>query len=315
MCEIKVGLIGGTGLGEALMQQAEGTEFFPRTPFGRPSAPIICTEWEGLPIAILARHGPGHVYSPSRVPYRANIFALKQLGVTHIIASGACGSLRDDVHPGELVIPDQVIDKTYKRDNSFFGDGLVAHVEFDRPYCPKLGKILMSAAGEGSATVHAGGTYICMEGPQFSTVAESKLHRSWGAAVIGMTSIPEAKLAREAEICYALVALPTDYDCWKPHPTGRPKRMLLAEIMANMKRASAAATELIKATLKLMGGLDAAELDCPCRHSLELAIWTDRARIAPALVRELNPLLGKYFPDWRRPFSAVGWSVDVKCGR
>jgi len=294
MSQIKVGLIGGTGLGQALTSDATGTSVFPKTPFGRPSAPIIQTHREGLPIAILSRHGQGHVYGPSHVPYRANIFALKQLGVTHIIASGACGSLREDVHPAELLIPDQVIDKTYKRDNSFFGNGVVVHVEFDRPYCPTLGALLLEAAGGLATKVHHGGTYVCMEGPQFSTVAESNLHRSWGGAVIGMTSMPEARLAREAEICYATVALPTDYDCWKPHPADRPKRDLLAEIMGNMERATKSAIELIEATLGLMAHRDADALDCPCRHSLQQAIWTDRERIAPAMVRELRPLIGKY---------------------
>jgi len=295
MSQIKVALIGGTGLGDELTNSTQGSQVCCSTPFGQPSSPIICTEWEGLPIAILARHGIGHVYGPSFVPYRANIFALKQLGVTHIIASGAVGSLREDVHPGELLIPDQVIDKTYKRDASFFGQGVVVHVEFDQPFCRRLRKLLVQAGKGLNTTIHDGGTYVCMEGPQFSTVAESHLHRSWSGDVIGMTCLPEAKLAREAEICYALIALPTDYDCWKPHPADRPKRELLAEIMGNMERASSSAAELIKAALKQMAKLAADELDCSCRHSLELGIWSNRAKVAPATIKELEPLIGKYF--------------------
>jgi len=293
MDEMMVGLIGGTGLGEALRGSAQGREVFPNTPFGRPSAPIICTEWEGLPIAVLARHGLGHVYSPSHVPYRANIFALKALGVTHVLASGACGSLREDVHPGELVVPDQVIDRTCRRESSFFGQGIVAHVEFAQPYCPHLREVLIRTGRQAGITIHGKGTYVCMEGPQFSTEAESHMHRAWGGTVIGMTSMPEAKLAREAEMCYALIALPTDYDCWMPHPTDRPKQDLLSEIMSNMKRATELATALIQGALRTLKRERVP--DCLCRRSLELGIWTDRGKIAPAAVRELQPLLGKYF--------------------
>ena len=298
MPAIKIGLIGGSGLGEALTSSADGEQFFPTTPFGKPSAAVICTEWEGLPVAVLARHGSGHVYGPSKVPYRANIYALKQLGVTHIIASGAVGSLRENVHPGELLVPDQVIDKTYKRENSFFGEGVAVHVEFDQPFCPNLRRVILQAASNVHVKVHEKGTYICMEGPQFSTVAESNLHRSWGGDVIGMTCMPEAKLAREAEICYALITLPTDFDCWKPHPADRPKRELLAEIISNMQRASGLAIDLIKASLRKIvqvAGGKGEKLDCPCQSSLELGIWTDRSKIAPATVRQLQPLLGKYF--------------------
>ncbi len=294
MKDIKVGLIGGSGLGQALLSKTSGEEYNPRTPFGRPSGPIICTEWEGMPVCVLARHGNGHVYSPSHVPFQANIFALKKLGVTHIIASGAVGSLREDVHPGNLLIPDQIIDKTYKRESSFFGKGIVAHVEFDQPFCGNLRKILLEAGKQmdSPVKVHNGGTYVCMEGPQFSTVAESKMHQSWGGSVIGMTAMPEAKLAREAEICYALVTMPTDYDCWKPHPTDRSKCDLLAEIIGNMNKATDLAIKLIKSALRLMPKM--VDPECYCRKSLEMAIWTDRKEIAPATVRELEPLVGKY---------------------
>ncbi len=294
MSKIKVGLIGGSGLGQALLNSTKGEEFFPRTPFGRPSAPIICGKWEGLDIAVLARHGVGHVFGPSFVPYQANIFALKKLGVTHIIASGAVGSLREDVHPGELLIPDQVIDKTCKRDNSFFGKGVVAHVEFDEPFCGDLRKVLLEAGKslKPAINVHDGGTYICMEGPQFSSRAESKLHQSWGGSVIGMTVMPEAKLAREAEICYALIALPTDYDCWKPKSAGKAKCDLLKEIIGNMNKATESAVKLIKEALVLLP--KHVNEHCHCHSSLELGIWTDRSMIPPATVRELEPLVGKY---------------------
>jgi len=294
MKDFKVGLIGGSGLGQALMSKASGEEYNPRTPFGRPSAPIICTEWEGVPVCVLARHGNGHVHSPSFVPYQANIFALKKLGVTHIIASGAAGSLRQDVHPGELLIPDQIIDKTYKRENSYFGKGIVAHVEFDQPFSPNLRKILLAAGQEMDSTTtdHDEGTYVCMEGPQFSTVAESKMHQSWGGSVIGMTAMPEAKLAREAEICYALIAMPTDYDCWKPRPADQDKHDLLAEIIGNMNKATELAVKMIKAALRMMPKM--IDPECHCRKSLEMAIWTDRKKIAPALVRELEPIVGRY---------------------
>lgn len=294
MKNLKVGLIGGSGLGQALLADTAGDEYNPRTPFGRPSAPLICTEWEGVEIAVLARHGVGHTFGPSYVPFQANIFALKKWGATHIIASGAAGSLREDVHPGDLLIPDQVIDRTYKRESSFFGKGIVAHVEFDQPFCPNLRQILLKAGKtlDSDIKIHDGGTYVCMEGPPFSTVAESNLHRSWGGSVIGMTALPEAKLAREAEICYALIALPTDYDCWKPRPANKPKCDLLAEIMSNMTKAANVGIKLIKVALKLMP--DMVDAECHCQKSLEMAIWSDRKKIAPAIIRELEPLVGKY---------------------
>jgi 5'-methylthioadenosine phosphorylase len=292
MNKIKVGIIGGSGLGDALLANSQGDLFNPRTPFGRPSAPIICTQFDGVDVCILARHGQGHHFSPSTVPFRANIFALKMLGVTHIIASGAVGSLRDDVHPGDLLIPDQAIDKTFKRDNSFFGDSIVAHVEFDQPFCPTMQKLLFQAGKKIGLTIHEGGTYVCMEGPQFSTRAESLLHRQWGGSVIGMTCMPEAKLAREAEICYGMITLPTDYDCWKPKPANAEKRDLLKEIIGNMNTATENAIKLIKAVVKIMP--DKVDSNCACQSSLELGIWTDRSVIAPAAIRELEPLVGKY---------------------
>ena len=291
--DMKIGIIGGTGLGESLLEDLDGQQFEPLTPFGKPSAPIICSQWQGLDVAFLARHGLGHVCGPSEVPYRANVFALKMLGVTHIIASGATGSLREDIGPGQLVIPGQIIDKTYKRDNTFFGNGIVAHVEFDQPFCAKLREVLIDAGKCLDLKLHEGGTYVCMEGPQFSTVAESNMHRNWGGDLIGMTCMPEAKLAREAEICYALVALPTDYDCWRPHPKDKPKRDLLKEIIGNLQTATDLSVKLIAQALLVLKDLK--QWNCPDHDALGQAIWTDRKLVAPAVVRELEPLIGKYF--------------------
>ncbi len=287
-----IGLIGGTGLGDALLGEGGGEEHWIDTPFGRPSAAIRLAKWGGVDLAILPRHGVGHVYNPSTVPYRANIYALKSLGVTDIIASGAVGSLREEYAPRDLVIPDQVIDKTVRRAPTFFDDGIVAHVEFSDPYCPVLRKRLLEVADQVDTNVHDGGTYVCMEGPMFSTKAESNLHRSWGAALIGMTTMPEAKLAREAEIGYGLVALVTDYDCWKPHPPGVTPQKLLEEIIGHLHAATANAVALIKAAV---ASIAAKPLEpSPCHDALKLAIWTDRAKVAPAHVKRYGVLVERH---------------------
>jgi 5'-methylthioadenosine phosphorylase len=291
MDRVVVGVIGGTGLGEALGALGQGEVRDVETPFGRPSAPITLTEVGGVKVALLSRHGDGHLLNPSQVPYRANIYALKTLGVTHILASGAVGSLREEVAPRHLVIPDQVIDKTFKRANTFFDD-LAAHVEFAAPFCNNLRSVLVKSAVGLSTRCHQGGTYVCMEGPQFSTRAESELHRGWGASLIGMTVMPEARLAREAEICYGLVALPTDYDCWRPHPASLDQAKLIEEILGNVKVATANALELIKRAIPQIPTL--AEKPCPCQSALALAIWSDKARIPAATKKKLAPILGKY---------------------
>lgn len=307
MPEIKVGLIGGTGLGEAL--GAQGAEEAVRheldTPFGRPSAPIVETRWADLPVLLLQRHGPGHLLNPSQVPYRANIFALKKLGCTHIIASGAVGSLREEFKPRDLVIADQVIDKTAKRAGTFYEHAAV-HVEFAQPFCPMLRRILLEAAeGDADHRVHDRGCYVCMEGPAFSTRAESLMHRLWGGDLIGMTAMPEAKLAKEAEISYALVALVTDYDCWRPAaPTPPPAdakpietdpAQLLKEILANLQAASKNAIALMKRAVEQIAQNQGDLADCPAQHALKLAIWSDKARIDPSEVQRLAPLWMKYF--------------------
>jgi len=285
-----VGVIGGTGLGEALGALGGGETREVDTPFGRPSGPIALGEVGGVRVALLARHGDGHLHNPSTVPYRANVWALKSLGVTHILASGAVGSLREEIAPRTLVVPDQVIDRTFRRPGTFFED-LAVHVELAAPFCPTLRNVLVKAGTGLPARVHQGGTYVCMEGPQFSTRAESELHRSWGASLIGMTAMPEAKLAREAEICYALLALPTDYDCWKPHPATLDQAKLLEEILGNVKAATQNAVELIRRAIPQVAQIDK---PCACQSALALAIWSEKGKIPPLVRDRLGLLLGKY---------------------
>ncbi len=292
MPERVIGVIGGTGLGQALSSATGGEEVHIDTPFGRPSGPITLTKWEEQKVAILPRHGSGHLLSPTEVPFRANIYALKKLGVTHIIASGATGSLREEIQPRNLVIVDQVIDKTHKRDGTFFDSGLAAHVEFAQPFCGALRRELLACAEQVETQVHDGGVYVCMEGPHFSTVAESRMHRGWGGDLIGMTCMPEAKLAREAEMCYALVALPTDYDCWRPHDPGKDQGALLEEIIQNLEAATQHAIQLIQRTIAHLATQP--ETDCTCSHALKLAIWSDKDKIDRTKLGHLKVLLEKY---------------------
>ncbi len=292
MAKAKVGIIGGTGLGDALCEGAGGRETKVDTPFGEPSDAVIEAAWSGTDIAILNRHGPGHVFSPSQVNYRANIYALKALGCTHVIASGAVGSLREEIAPRHLVVPDQVIDKTCRRVPTFFDEDLVAHVEFASPFCPVLRRHLLSCADAAGTTVHDGGTYVCMEGPAFSTRAESEMHRRWGGDLIGMTCMPEAKLAHEAEMAYALVCLSTDYDCWRPHPADLDKHQLLKEIIGNVTEATARAVDLVKAAVERFDRI--ASEPSPAHAALELAIWSDRKRIDPAARARYGVLVEKY---------------------
>jgi 5'-methylthioadenosine phosphorylase len=294
----RIGIIGGSGLGNALVAQHAGARTLDtNTPFGKPSAPVMLAEMEGVPIAFLARHGIGHTIPPSAVPFRANIWALKAAGCKWIIASGAVGSLREVIAPRDLVLPDQIIDKTYRRAGTFFdeaGNGAV-HVEFGEPFCPSLREILAQAAGAvdlKGAKVHTQGTYVCMEGPAFSTRAESLMHQQWGGDLIGMTAMPEAKLAREAEISYAMVALATDYDCWKPHKPGQSKQSLLTEIIGHMHAATDNALALIKAALPLVWAQR--ETEFSAHRALELAIWTDKKLIPVEAKERLELLWHKY---------------------
>ena len=290
MAKAKIGIIGGSGLGAAL-SESKGEAVKVATPFGDPSDAIVKTSWGGTELLLLNRHGPGHGIPPSRVNYRANIYALKAMGCTHVIASGAVGSLREDIAPKHLAIPDQIIDKTTRRVGTFF-DELAVHVEFAYPFCPVLRKHLLDCASAVKTKVHAGGTYICMEGPAFSTRAESEMHRLWGGSLIGMTAMPEAKLAREAELAYALVCLPSDYDCWRPAPADLDKHELLKEIIGNLREATANALQLIKAAVANFDAI--AAIPSPSHSALELAIWTDKTVIAPSVREHLGILLEKY---------------------
>lgn len=233
MADTVIGVIGGSGLYE-LDGLQDVHEVDIDTPFGKPSAPIVRGTLDGVQLAFLARHGRGHVHSPSTVPYRANIWALKSLGVEWIISVSAVGSLQEQIVPGHVVLVDQFIDRTKARHASFFDEGIVAHISFGDPICPSLRRVLLEAARDANATVHDGGVYVAMEGPAFSTRAESELYRSWGGSVIGMTNLPEAKLAREAQIAYATIALSTDYDCWHPNHGNVTVEMVIDVLMRNV---------------------------------------------------------------------------------
>jgi len=273
-----VGIIGGSGIGdefENILSFARRVDV--ETPFGKPSGEILLGSFGGKDIAFLNRHGGGHKFGPSTVPYAANIYALKKLGVTTVISSCACGSLREVVEPKDLIVVDQVIDKTVKRQNTFFDDFGAVHCEMAEPYCSRLRKAIQASADKVKAEVHSGGTYVCMEGPAFSTKAESLMHRNWGGDLIGMTGMPEAKLAREAQMCFALVAMASDYDCWREHEAGKDKQELLAEIIGNLKEATNNAIALIKATLE--SDVLLCSDDCTCRKSLEMAVWTNPQQI------------------------------------
>ncbi|MBN1392674.1 MAG: S-methyl-5'-thioadenosine phosphorylase [Sedimentisphaerales bacterium] len=289
MAEGLIGIIGGTGLGDALEKEIRGGELREvETPFGRPSTAIMVGEVGSRKIAFLNRHGKGHKLSPSEVPFAANIFALKKLGVHTIISSGAVGSLRKEIAPGDLVIVDQFIDRTFRRQSSFFGGYGAVHCEMSEPVCGRVQKLLCEAAETVDIKTHSGGTYICMEGPQFSTRAESLMHLEWGGDLIGMTAMPEAKLAREAQICYALIALPSDYDCWRQDKGQKDKQALLKEIMGNLQTASNNCLELLRAVLRSEGELVCE--DCSCRKSLDLAVWTEKSQISEAEREKLKIL-------------------------
>jgi 5'-methylthioadenosine phosphorylase len=289
MAEEIIGIIGGTGLGDALAEHITDAELHDAdTPFGKPSTAIMVGKIGKRKIAFLNRHGKGHKLSPSEVPFSANIFALKKLGVHTVISSGAVGSLRKEIAPGDLVIVDQLIDKTFKRQSSFFGGFGAVHCEMSEPVCGRVRKLLCDAAKTIDIKTHSSGTYICMEGPQFSTRAESLMHQKWGGDLIGMTAMPEAKLAREAQICYALIALPSDYDCWRPHKKLKDRQTLLKEIIANLQTATNNCLKLIKAVLQ--SGSELVCEDCSCRKSLDLAVWTDQSQIKPADKEKLKVL-------------------------
>ncbi len=285
MDQIRIGIIGGSGLYD-MAELTDRDEVSVRTPFGDPSGPFVTATLRGRRVAFLARHGAGHRVSPSELNFRANIFALKTLGVEYILSASAVGSLREDYRPMDIVIPDQFLDRTKGRPSTFFGRGLVAHVGFAHPFCPILSGIAYDSGVKAGATVHKGGTYVCMEGPQFSTLAESKLYRSWGTDVIGMTNLQEAKLAREAEICYTTLALVTDYDCWHPDHDSVTVEMIVANLMQNARTAQQVIAEAVDRLPY--------NRTCECASALKYAIIT-RPDAIPAKVRgELEPIVGKY---------------------
>ncbi|MBI4577752.1 MAG: S-methyl-5'-thioadenosine phosphorylase [Planctomycetes bacterium] len=281
-----LGIIGGSGLYE-MEGLEEVEERWVGTPWGAPSDAIVTGRLGGVRLAFLPRHGRGHRVAPSELNVLANIHALRQLGACWVISVSAVGSMREGICPGDMVVPDQLVDRTRARPSSFFGEGCVAHVAFADPYCPRLRRSVVEAAGRSGATVHDGGTYVCIEGPQFSTRAESRLYRQWGADVIGMTALPEARLAREAELCYATLALSTDYDCWHE---GEPD-VSVEGVVAVIRRNVEASRRIIR---EVVGALPAR--DCPCGRALEHAIMTSPDRIPPATRERLALLVDRYLP-------------------
>lgn len=287
MKPVRVGVIGGSGLYE-IEGLTEVETIWPETPYGRPSDEIVIGNLDGTRVAFLPRHGRGHVISPSELPTRANIWALKALGVTHILSISAVGSLRQELPPRDIVIPDQIIDRTKGvRPASFFGQGIVVHIGFAEPFCPVLCQIVYQAGLAAGAHMHLGGTMVVMEGPQFSTKAESNMYRQLGGDLIGMTALPEAKLAREAEICYCTVAMITDYDCWHESEEAVSVDMVVANMQANI----ATAKRIIRGAV---ASIATAERTCGCGSALAGAIMTAPDKIPAERVEALHPLIGKY---------------------
>jgi 5'-methylthioadenosine phosphorylase len=288
MRKTKIGIIGGSGLYD-IEGLVDATWRDVETPWGMPSDQVLTGTLNNVDMVFLPRHGRGHVFSPTTVPYRANIDALKRLGVTDVISVSACGSFRDEMAPGDFVIVDQFIDRTFAREKSFFGTGCVAHVSVAHPTCPRLSAACRQAATDAGITVHNGGTYLAMEGPQFSSIAESKMYReSWGADVIGMTNMPEAKLAREAELCYASVAMITDYDSWHPEHGSVDITSIIATLQGNAGKAR----DLVGRLPALVGG---EREDCPhgCDKALEFAIMTAPDKRDPTLIAKLDAIAGR----------------------
>ncbi len=282
---VKIGIIGGSGL-YSMAGLTNPREVHVKTPFGDPSDAIIIGTLEGKRVAFLARHGRGHVFSPSEINYRANICAMKMLGVERIISVSAVGSLRDDLPPLDFLIPDQFFDRTRGRVATFFGGGIVAHVGFDKPTCTHLSAHIAEACDRAGVKAHRGGTYVCMEGPQFSTLAESNTYRQLRFDVIGMTNLTEAKLAREAELCYATIAMVTDYDCWHPQHDA----VTLSEIIENLNRNTSNVQRVLHEAVAELPDNRA----CKCGAALAHAVLTDRKVISAATKKRLAPIIGKY---------------------
>ena len=285
-----LGIIGGSGLYDLPGLTALNREEV-ETPFGAPSDAIVTGRLGDEEVALLARHGAGHRLLPSEIPYRANIYALRQLGVTRVVSVSAVGSMVEEIAPGHLVLPLQYIDRTVARRNTFFGDGIVAHVAFADPVCPQLHEYLQAACFAAGATLHPLGTYLCIEGPQFSTRAESELYRSWSVEVIGMTALPEAKLAREAELCYATLALATDYDAWHPGH----EAVTVSQVVETMRKNVATAREVIRNAI--LGFDRIRERTCSCGHALDSAVMTAPAQISSPARQRLALLLRDRFKE------------------
>jgi len=285
MSKAEIGIIGGSGLynmpGIQRMRQVRVT-----TPFGKPSDTFLLGKLEGREVAFLSRHGRGHVLMPSEINFRANLYALKKLGVTRIISVSAVGSLREELKPLDMVLPAQFFDRSTNRPSTFFGGGIVAHISFADPVCPVLVDVLSQACASSGVNCHRGGTYICMQGPAFSTKAESATYRAWGMDVVGMTNLQEAKLAREAEICYATLAMVTDYDCWHPAHDA----VTVDQIIDYLNRNAQNAQKIIRAAVRQMPK----ERSCKCGSALAHAILTDPKKIPPQVRKKLALLLGKY---------------------
>lgn len=286
MTEYAIGVIGGSGLyGMDGLEVHE--ERVVETPFGEPSDAYVLGQIEDQPVAFLARHGRGHRIMPTELNFRANIFGFKQLGVERLISVSAVGSLQERYAPTHVVVPRQFVDRTRHRVDTFFGDGLVAHVSLADPICSHLAEVLEGATQGAGATMHSGGTYLCMEGPQFSTRAESHLYRQWGMDVIGMTNLQEAKLAREAEICYATLAMVTDYDCWHE----AEEDVTVEAVIAVLKQNAATGQAIVKGAVEQLA---AAERTCPCASALAFALITDPTQVPRATRQRLDPIVGKY---------------------
>jgi 5'-methylthioadenosine phosphorylase len=285
LSQAEIGIIGGSGL-YSMPGLTETRELRQTTPFGDPSDVYVLGNLQGRKVAFLARHGRGHVLLPSELNFRANIYGFKQLGVERIVSISAVGSLKEEHQPLEFVIPDQFFDRTRHRIDTFFGDGIVAHIGFGDPICPELSETVEAACRKAKVTGKRGGTYVCMEGPQFSTKAESNVYRGWGADVIGMTNLQEAKLAREAEICYVTVAMVTDYDCWHPGHDQVTVDQVVAVLLKNAENASKVVSETVAAM--------PAGRHCKCGSALAHAILTDRAKIPLATRQKLSLILDKY---------------------
>ncbi|MFB3854258.1 MAG: S-methyl-5'-thioadenosine phosphorylase [Vicinamibacterales bacterium] len=285
--KIDIGIIGGSGLYD-MAELTDRAEVRVSTPFGDPSGPYVIGQIHGRRVAFLARHGAGHVLMPSELNFRANIYGFKLLGVERIFSASAVGSLKQEYAPLDILIPDQFLDRTRCRASTFFGRGIVAHVAFAHPVCPALARLAFDSAKAAGANVHMGGTYVCIEGPQFSTLAESRLYRSWGMDIIGMTNLQEAKLAREAEICYTTLALITDYDCWHPDHDQVSVDMIVGNLMKN----ASVAKQVIAGAI----GALPAERTCSCGSALENAVITAADRVPEDVKRDLAPIIGKYIP-------------------